>query len=568
MPASSVVPLHHNHGNGPFTRQAPLRQMIGGYPARLQDSSCRRKYLDRRIRATLEEESVERGYLDDQSEGEGGGVPPAPPVRDFQDIPLPERVLRSLEERGIEKPTPIQSAGLGRIYAGETAILHAETGSGKTLAFLLPAIARLEEDPEASILLVAPTRELAVQLASEAANLVENPESVQLIVAGASPLHKAFKKAKIIVGTPEEIVGWRARKDGQPVELVDMSFLQDIDMVVLDEVDFLLPTKKFYGPRAKSKKVKFNRWDEKKMSPAEKLLTRVVFPQNRKENLQVISASATVGREVRMKVNRVLRKDPLGRYQRNGFKLDIIRPAHVTTLDLNTEPRAVTVPPKIHHAILPLSGTVKDQGLKALASELKEAKPKSALVFICPSSGLSVAKAVKALQDMDVPAAALHEALGWTKGLKYTGMKKDDADTSAGLRNRHQELSRRFSGDSSEVPEEEIPESPVVVTFEAMARGLHFDAVEVVYILGRPASHKMYLHLAGRTGRYPTMEGTVVTVCTKGDGEHLRSWKRQLGGIDFEILGDQGIMKQTKTQHSDELNESDDFDETPEEVAM
>eukprot|EP00466_Bigelowiella_natans_P010866 jgi/Bigna1/76316/fgenesh1_pg.40_\ len=208
--------------------------------------------------------------------------------------------------------------------------------------------------------------------------------------------------------------------------------------------------------------------------------------------------------------------------------------------------------------------------MSAVAEHIIASQPRSSLVFICPSSSLSVSQAVKQLHELGVDAKALHEvadylcvhALGWKKGAKYdleadmgcnsfaASTWPNRLDTSSSLKSRHQILSRRFSGkrsgkeETNDQKDEENTEevgddnerSPVIVTFEAMARGLHFDAVETVFIVGRPANHKMYLHLAGRTGRYPVLEGNVVTICTKGDSDHLRSWKRQLGGIEFKLL--------------------------------
>ena len=67
-----------------------------------------------------------------------------------------------------------------------------------------------------------------------------------------------------------------------------------------------------------------------------------------------------------------------------------------------------------------------------------------------------------------------------------------------------------------------------------MARGLHFDAVDTVFILGIPDSPATYLHLAGRTGRYPVLEGQVVTLCPRAAHTQLTGWSTRLGGIQFE----------------------------------
>jgi superfamily II DNA/RNA helicase len=77
--------------------------------------------------------------------------------------------------------------------------------------------------------------------------------------------------------------------------------------------------------------------------------------------------------------------------------------------------------------------------------------------------------------------------------------------------------------------------TPLLITFEDMARGLHFEAVETVFILGMPDSPATYLHLAGRTGRQGR-KGSVVTVCPGAAFEQLLSWSQRLGGIRFEEL--------------------------------
>jgi len=82
-----------------------------------------------------------------------------------------------------------------------------------------------------------------------------------------------------------------------------------------------------------------------------------------------------------------------------------------------------------------------------------------------------------------------------------------------------------------------------LVTFEESARGLHLDDVDVVFVVGRPASAASYLHLAGRVGRCQTSEGgvtirpgTVVSFCTKGGTKELEKWTKQIGGTPVEEL--------------------------------
>ena len=82
------------------------------------------------------------------------------------------------------------------------------------------------------------------------------------------------------------------------------------------------------------------------------------------------------------------------------------------------------------------------------------------------------------------------------------------------------------------------------MTFEGSARGLHFDEVDVVFVVGRPASAASYLHLAGRVGRSSAdrdgnivvRPGTVISVCTKGSATELEKWTKQIGGSELKRL--------------------------------
>jgi superfamily II DNA/RNA helicase len=84
--------------------------------------------------------------------------------------------------------------------------------------------------------------------------------------------------------------------------------------------------------------------------------------------------------------------------------------------------------------------------------------------------------------------------------------------------------------------------APALLVADAAAtRGLHFDAVGRVYILGLPANADTYLHLAGRTGRWPRPsrdegDATVVTIATEDELRTLRGWSNGLGGVEFSSV--------------------------------
>ena len=84
----------------------------------------------------------------------------------FGDLPLTEQLTEQLRANGITAPTPIQAASAMAIVRGGHALVHAETGSGKTLAYLLPVLAKLHLTKPSQLLVVVPSRELALQTAA------------------------------------------------------------------------------------------------------------------------------------------------------------------------------------------------------------------------------------------------------------------------------------------------------------------------------------------------------------------------------------------------------------------
>ncbi|RYG93986.1 DEAD/DEAH box helicase, partial [archaeon] len=107
-------------------------------------------------------------------------VLPAPQM-EFAGIKLSPPLSTSLKQLGITKPSPIQQASIASLSSGVSALLHAATGTGKTLAYLLPALKRLLQIPPnehkpLQIVIIAPTKELALQIAADAKALLGEEE--------------------------------------------------------------------------------------------------------------------------------------------------------------------------------------------------------------------------------------------------------------------------------------------------------------------------------------------------------------------------------------------------------
>ena len=109
-------------------------------------------------------------------------VPPAEGKSRFHDFPLPDSLMRAIQDQGFSYCTPIQAAVLGSTLRGHDAIGRAQTGTGKTAAFLVSTITQLLETPppderfmgEPRALIIAPTRELVMQIASDAEGLTKH----------------------------------------------------------------------------------------------------------------------------------------------------------------------------------------------------------------------------------------------------------------------------------------------------------------------------------------------------------------------------------------------------------
>src|SRR6202795_5412447 len=88
------------------------------------------------------------------------------PIPLFADLNLSEPLLLVLKELGYESPSPIQAATIPALLAGRDVLGQAQTGTGKTAAFALPMLQLLDlQGPEVQGLVLAPTRELAIQVA-------------------------------------------------------------------------------------------------------------------------------------------------------------------------------------------------------------------------------------------------------------------------------------------------------------------------------------------------------------------------------------------------------------------
>ena len=159
------------------------------------------------------------------------------PSLKFSDLNLPAPLLRVLTDIGYESPTPIQAETIPALLAGRDMIGQAQTGTGKTAAFALPALARIDPAQFApQVLVLAPTRELAIQVAEAFQKYATHLPNFHVlpIYGGQSyyPQLQALKRGvQVVVGTPGRIIDHLNRGS------LDLSQLR---CLVLDEADEML----------------------------------------------------------------------------------------------------------------------------------------------------------------------------------------------------------------------------------------------------------------------------------------------------------------------------------------
>lgn len=167
----------------------------------------------------------------------------------FTDLALCQPVLDSLEELGYQTPTPIQSQTIPLLLEGSDLVGQAQTGTGKTAAFALPLLSKIELELKApQILVLAPTRELAIQVAESFKKYGSKMKGLQIlpIYGGAdfkSQLQPLKRGVQVVVGTPGRVMDHMRRGTlkldalrclvlDEADEMLRMGFIDDVEWIL------------------------------------------------------------------------------------------------------------------------------------------------------------------------------------------------------------------------------------------------------------------------------------------------------------------------------------------------
>lgn len=170
----------------------------------------------------------------------------------FREMDIPENIIAALEDKGYEFPTKVQADAIPPLMAWKDVIAKAPTGTGKTFAFGIPMIAHIDPaSEEVQGLILAPTRELALQIGDELRGLLTHCASIRVAVLYGGQklepqLQQLRKKPQIVVATPGRLMDHykhrAVRFDGirtvildEADRMLDMGFFKDVTGI-LDKI--------------------------------------------------------------------------------------------------------------------------------------------------------------------------------------------------------------------------------------------------------------------------------------------------------------------------------------------
>ncbi|KAL7552570.1 hypothetical protein ACHAWF_015813 [Thalassiosira exigua] len=489
----------------------------------------------------------------------------APPLSFAGLPPLSAAASRALRRAfgSRPEPTPIQSAAMAKLHRPPqpSAILHAPTGSGKTACYLLPVTEALWREVEEAekgggdvddmsngvALVLLPTRELAAQVAGVASVLA--PRGTVRLVPRPTDLTKFWKdeelgsddegdgdgadgakkgrkyKPRILVGSAKSVsvsLFGDGKLPAPPTSKPEgKKLLSSVRWLILDEVDRLLGVKKARSDKKKSRR------HEKPAAMLSAAAARLTVGR-----VQVIAASATVGRPLRRELSRVLGLHSSECPETVRGEEDAARSERSAEGGAGGEGthvgRAVRIPPSVRHYVLPADGSTSGSLLTSAAFacksllrslEWEEASSGKILLVLTRGCGITATDAVGALRHF---------------GIRPAPRSLLDALESDGDDDRLVEAHRRASGvegAGGTRRDDDDDEGYLLVAHEDSVRGLHLDGLDAVVCVGRPGSPDEYAHVAGRTGR-AGRRGVALTVASYEQAAALASWSKMLG-CDF-----------------------------------
>ncbi len=169
-------------------------------------------------------------------------------IQKFEDLPLTFEVMKGIKELGFTDLFPIQAQAIIPLLQGKDVIGQAQTGTGKTAAFGIPMVERIDQQKKkVQGLVLAPTRELAIQVAQRISRFSKYKQIKVLPIYGGESInkqiHELHRGVHIVVGTPGRIIDHLKRRTlnlsstkvvvlDEADRMLDMGFIEDINYIL------------------------------------------------------------------------------------------------------------------------------------------------------------------------------------------------------------------------------------------------------------------------------------------------------------------------------------------------
>eukprot|EP01018_Ginkgo_biloba_P017963 Gb_01276 [translate_table: standard] len=432
----------------------------------------------------------------------------------FSALNLSDAILKRLEEEGLHVPTDVQVSAIPNVLKGHDVAIQSYTGSGKTLAYLLPILSKVGPlkaiqaesirdggKPGIEAVIVAPSRELAMQIVREAEKILGpvHKRVVQQLVGGAnrSRQEEALKKNKplIVVGTPGRI---------SEISSAGKLHTHGCRFLVLDEVDELLSFTfredmhrilEHVGRRRSAEDQQIeSKENEPGNSSVKATSSASAIKESKRVERQTILVSATMPPSV-------LRA--AGTW---GHKPLLVRANSV--VDVESAPNMDSVIPGVSNP--------------TIRGAIESLPPSLEHYYSVAQQQHKVDTLRKCIHALDAKLVIVF--MNHNKQLKDTVFKLEARGLNAGA--LHGELSKLER--STKLANFRKGELRILVTNELAARGLDVINCDLVVNLDLPTDSIHYAHRAGRTGRLGQI-GRVVSICEQQEEFVLKKFQRQLG---------------------------------------
>lgn len=169
-------------------------------------------------------------------------------TKNFGELQLSREVFKAVSDMGFEEPSPIQAQVIPVILEGRDVLGQAQTGTGKTAAFGIPVVEMVNPRlHQVQAIMLAPTRELAIQVAEELAKIGKHRHLKTVPIYGGQPIDRQIRAlrfgAHIVIGTPGRVLDHLNRKTlkleqvkfvvlDEADEMLDMGFVEDIETIL------------------------------------------------------------------------------------------------------------------------------------------------------------------------------------------------------------------------------------------------------------------------------------------------------------------------------------------------